>query len=483
MDKRFFRPLLIVGLAVLLLILVGPALPEWENPILPIKTMDIVASVMAAPDSSQASQAAVEVAQKAPSAQELGPLDQFSARLSALKNGNGDQLRVAYFGDSIIEGDLVSGRLRKNLQDLAGGSGVGMVGITSIVNEFRKTIRHSFSRNWEAVSFMSGGNSQLGILGHTYIPRSWQNVESTVVPSVESDPTDTVGSDSTAVSPAPTPKTDPVPKKVTRKVAVSGPAWVEYQGVNFPGGAQTFYHIRLFYSLAAENSSVRVSYDGGEARSVPLQAGDDLQVLDLSPSAPVKKLHLEFSTAHPIHVYGVSFDAPSGVYVDNISIRGYSGMYFDRIPLNLLQGFQQALKYDLIILQYGENVSNPKNTDYEFYRKGMIRSVRHLQKAMPEVPVLIISAHDRSIRKDMSFQTSPDIPILIKAQSEVARETGSAFWNLFSEMGGLNSMPTWVNASPALAGKDYTHFTIAGANKVGEMLSELILKGSQKAAR
>jgi len=474
MDKRFIRPLLIVLLAVLLLIIAGPAIPTWDNKILPIKQMDILKALVAAPDSSQISQAAVEIAQQAPSAEELLPLDQFTAQLEELKSGSSGQLRVAYFGDSIIEGDLVSGRLRKNLQDSFGGNGVGLVGMTSIVNEFRKTVRHSFSSNWETVSFMNGGSSPLGILGHTYIPRNWQNVESTVVPTVESSPTDTVASDSLG-TPAVT-----VPKKVTRKVSASGPAWVEYQGVNFPGGAQTFAHIRLFYSRALDNSTVKVSYDGATATALSLSPGEGLQVLDISPAAPVKKLRLEFSSGHPIHVYGVSFDAPVGVYVDNISIRGYSGMYFDRIPLELLKGFQRALDYDLIILQYGENVSNAKNTDYEFYRKGMIRSVRHLQAAMPGVPVLIISAHDRSIRKDMSYQTSPDIPILIKAQSDMARETGSAFWNLFAGMGGMNSMPDWVKASPALAGRDYTHFTIAGANKVGEMLTRVILNGSRK---
>ncbi|MBP7195671.1 MAG: hypothetical protein KBA79_07660 [Candidatus Cloacimonetes bacterium] len=473
MDKRFIRPLLIVLLAVLLLVFIGPSIPVWENEILPIKPMDIISSVLAAPDTTSVSQEAVKLAEQAPTVEELGPLDQFAAKLQALKSGKNQQLRIAYFGDSIIEGDLVSGRLRKNLQDFAGGNGVGLVGMTSIVNKFRKTIIHDFSTNWEAVSFMSKSSTPLGIMGHTFIPRSWQNVETTIIPTAESSSTDTVASDSSAT------ETVPVPKKVTRKVSVSGPAWVQYQGVNTPGGAASFEHIRLFYSQALENSSVRVIYDGGEARTVSLSPGNDVQVLDLSPAAPVKKLRLEFSSGHPIHVYGVSFDAPTGVYVDNISIRGYSGMYFNRIPGDLLRGFQRALNYDLVILQYGENVSNARVTDYDFYRKGMVRSIKHLQDAMPGVPFLIISAHDRSIRKDMGYSTSPDIPILIKAQSEAAQETGSAFWNLFAEMGGMNSMPSWVNASPALAGKDYTHFTIAGANKVGEMLSNLILSGSK----
>jgi lysophospholipase L1-like esterase len=149
-------------------------------------------------------------------------------------------------------------------------------------------------------------------------------------------------------------------------------------------------------------------------------------------------------------------------------------MYFNRIPSNLLDAFARHLKYDLVILQYGENVSNPKTTNYDFYRKGMIKSIEHIKASLPGVPILVISAHDRSVKTASGYQTSPDIPILVHAQSQVAEETGSAFWNLFSEMGGLNSMKDWVNASPALASKDYTHFTVKGAAKVGEMLLKVI---------
>lgn len=477
MDRSFIRPLLIVVIVVLLLVVIAPFIPSWENEILPIKTLDIVGSLTAKPDSQVASAIAVEVAQKPPSIEELLPLDAFTTRMQALKTGSKEQLRIAYFGDSIIEGDYLTGRLRKNLQQDFGGRGIGLVGITSIVNEYRKTIRHSFSTNWETQSFMTKSGA-LGIMGHTYIPRSWQLVETKVIEEVEHAPVPDT-SDS-LITEQPPPKTT-IEKTETRKVNVGGTAWVEYLGVDYPGGASTFETIRLFYSHAQEGSSLRVTYDSSNKQTYNLAGGEQLQVLDLTQPSPIKKIRLEFSTSHPIRVYGLSFDAPTGVYVDNISIRGYSGMDFGRIPKELLSSFQKALGIDLIILQYGENVTSPKNTSYEFYRKGMINSVHHIQEAIPDVPILIISAHDRSVKRDMGYQTSPDIPILIKAQSDFAKETGAAFWNLFAEMGGMHSMKEWVNASPPLAAKDYTHFSIAGAQKVGDMLTGLIRHGSQKA--
>jgi lysophospholipase L1-like esterase len=247
--------------------------------------------------------------------------------------------------------------------------------------------------------------------------------------------------------------------------------------VKAPGGSSEFRKIRLFYARAKATSYVKVSYDGGEYRRFSLRQGPGLQMLDLSPSGPVARIRLEFDPLDPIHVYGVSFDDANGVYVDNLSVRGYSGMYFQRIPADLLRGFQRELGYDLIILQYGENVSSPDVRDYGFYRKGMIRTVQHIRAALGEVPVLIISAHDRSIKRNGAYQTSMDIPILVSAQGEVARETDSAFWNLFEAMGGLNSMQDFVKAKPPLANLDYTHFTLAGANKIALMLYEVLTTG------
>ncbi|HOU72947.1 MAG TPA: hypothetical protein PLB85_06150, partial [Candidatus Syntrophosphaera sp.] len=76
-----------------------------------------------------------------------------------------------------------------------------------------------------------------------------------------------------------------------------------------------------------------------------------------------------------------------------------------------------------------------------------------------------------------SYQTSPDIPILVQTQSQLAAETGSAFWNLYQAMGGYNSMIGYVNASPRLAAKDYTHFTRAGADKLARMLHKVLTTG------
>lgn len=472
MNKDFLRPLLIVAGAAILVGLIALMIPAVENDFFPIRKMPWFSALK--PENSAASdtlQQEIEKLEHATTA--LSPFLKKMAGLPVLEGKEGlipprlgrhtQKLRIAYYSDSTIEGDLITAPLRHELQSIYGGKGVGMMPVTSIVSGFRQTIRHNFSKNWESISFMTPGKSDisLGITGFCFIPRPYYIAQSKVEEEVHVDSLGFI--DSLRVAEA---------KYRQTKLFVDYDPWVEYKAVDIAGGAGSFESIRLFYSHAGEDSKVFVSYDGGQRRSFWLNAGEDLQTLDLSAGSPIKSIKLEFPKNDPLHVYGVSFDEARGVYVDNYPIRGFSGMFFNRIHSHILSGFQKQLKYDLVVLQYGENVSNKNTKDYTYYKKAMQRTIEHIQSAMPDTPILLISAHDRSIKDASGYRTSPDIPILVKAQAELANDTNSAFFNLFEAMGGYNSMLDYV--SQRLANTDYTHFTRRGADKVAQMLLDYL---------
>lgn len=471
MNKDFFRATLLLVFAVIFIGIIAYIIPEYPNDIFAIKKMkwfDIFRKEEVIIDSTASSYTLVEHEHR-----ELKP---FYNKLNALKRANEsdsvfgkkNNIRIAYFGDSLIEGDLITAPLRQAFQEEYGGNGVGFVPITSIVSGFRQTIRHEFSKNWESISFMNFDkpNVSLGITGYTFIPRNYY----TLAQKVETVPLDTL----IAVVDSALVKEQEKEQKKSVRVYVDYNPWVEYKAVNTAGGAPNFKKIRLFYSMASYGSVVHYQYDGGTMQTARLSEGEALQVLDLSPSGPIRTLRLEFEADDPIYVYGVSFDDDTGVYVDNFPVRGYSGAYFQRIFSHILKGFQKALDYDLIVLHYGGNVSNPNVRNYDNYKTMMVKTVNYLQSAMPSVPILIVGMHDRSIKEGGSYQTSPDVPYLIKAQNEVATETGAGFWNLFQAMGGFGSMIDYVNQNPPLASKDYTHFTRRGADKVAEMLLDFL---------
>lgn len=473
MKQSFWKPFLIFALAVILVLVFGRIIPAWENEVFPLKKMDLASKFLNSlrPSHVDSLQQRIEIMDID---NELLPLRSFLDSLNTLRK-NGGNVRIAYYGDSIIEGDLISGKLRALLQEKYGGSGVGLVGITSIVNEFRATIGHRFSRNWETLSFTrrGSGGHPLGIIGYTFIPRNYYYAK-TVIETDEPVFADTMASDTTAVR-----DTISRPKEINKRFYVDGPAWVEYSARDVTGGSRSFSRIRLFYSRASETSIVRVSIDGKKLQTHALEPGEGVRVLDLSPEKPASRIRLEFAPTDPIHVYGVSFDDSTGIYVDNLATRSHTGLNFNAIPGPNLKDFNEELGYDLIILQYGMNVSRPNIRNFQNYAAGMRKSIDHIKTALPEVPILLLSVHDRAVKIDGRLQTSPDIPILVETQAKLADSTGCAFWNMFETMGGLDSMQEFAEADPRLANLDYVHFTLVGANKIAEDLYRVITTGKK----
>ena len=88
-------------------------------------------------------------------------------KLTELKNTGKGKIRIAYFGDSMIEGDLITQTLRKLLQQEFGGQGVGFLPMHSNVAQFRQTARVS-GTGWESTNFMTPKAQNMYISGHTF---------------------------------------------------------------------------------------------------------------------------------------------------------------------------------------------------------------------------------------------------------------------------------------------------------------------------
>lgn len=336
--------------------------------------------------------------------------------------------RIGYFGDSMIEGDLVTQDLRSTLQDTFGGIGVGFMPVTSIVAGFRQTILHTFSGNWQTYTLLdhSATNHVLGISGFDFVPA-------------------TVGSADTS------------------KTGLA--SWVKYSAVS-KRRLNKFYSVRLFYGSVKGHSN----YVAAGGRSFPLEGTSAVNELELLKGYPVQSVQAAFQCQDRVNVFGFSLEGDSGVYVDNFSFRGNSGMPLTKIPADVLSGINGKLNYGLIILHYGVNVVNEKVTDFSWYERGMTEVVNHLKAAMPNTSILIISAGDKSIRREGEYVTDPSVPLVIDVQKRVAQKTGVAFWNLYEAMGGYNSMVKWVQGDTVLANKDYTHPNFRGAKKIADLL-------------
>lgn len=59
----------------------------------------------------------------------------------------GEPVRIAFMGDSFVEGDILTADLRESLQDTFGGGGVGFVPAASPFTGFRQTVKTT-SKGW-----------------------------------------------------------------------------------------------------------------------------------------------------------------------------------------------------------------------------------------------------------------------------------------------------------------------------------------------
>lgn len=356
----------------------------------------------------------------------FGDLTSFFQSLEESKRSNSN-LHIAYFGDSMIEGDLLTMDLRSKLQQRFGGAGVGFMPITSQVAGFRSTIQHSFNSSWVSYHFNEKPpkNISLGIAGYSF-----------------------KGSQSAQVRFA-------------------------------KNKSETNYRKAvLFYSSPSE-SKILIKTDS-LALKIDLPSSDSTAIYSLIDSSSFSKLSLEITEGEPI-LYGISLEKGAGIYIDNFSFRGNSGIPLSQIPSDHLKSVNRALNYKLIVLHFGLNVVGHNVGDYSWYIKPFRKTIQHFKKAFPDATLILASVCDKSYNSNGRWNTEPDIPKFVNIQAQLAAEENICFWNLYKAMGGFNSMKKWVEEeNPRLANKDYTHFNHQGAKKAAELFYNWMMEEYDK---
>lgn len=346
----------------------------------------------------------------------------------ALKKVNNEQVRIAFYGDSFIEGDIISASMRDTLQRIFGGNGVGLVPLASETAGFRKSIKHTYS-NWDTYSLLNIPDGiPIGISGYTYIPKKDNN-------------------------------------------AVYKPGKIPAQ--------KNFNMIRVLYQNATATSLHYRINDGPELSQELDQSGSLSQVVIKQPD--IQSFQLAVRPTNEVFLFGVSFENKNGIYVDNFSMRRNSGTALAKLSPELLKQFNTYLNYKLIILQYGLNVASENDsTNYFWYTSKMIKIIDDLKAVFPRTSFLLLSVSDRGANKAGRIVTMEAITKMRNMQREVARKSGIAFWDMFEAMGGKNSIASYTDAEPPLAAKDYTHLTHLGGNIIGRKLADALLHEIKK---
>lgn len=369
----------------------------------------------------------------------LDNLSGFFDKLKELKQGKRKKVRIAYFGDSTTEGDLIVSDIRSLMQKIFGGRGVGFVPIAPVSENFRQTIRQKSSESWGVNSYIkktANHTFPLGISGDYGFQKS---------------------------------------SNINQVCKISFNA----SGNNYIN-TNSFDMVHLFYGKyqgeeERENPSLNVKIDRKDSLKFQLESAKLVNKLNFL-NRKSNQLDLEFNFPAPFPVYGLSFESENGIIVDNLSKRGDSGMNFGKISPEVLKLFYEYLGFDLIVLHFGANVLTER-TDYTFYEKSLLNAIFHFKKTMNNVPVLIIGSSDRVIKSEGREMTNPAVYGLMKAQRMAALKSKTAYFDLFEKMGGAGSMIQWAKSSPQKASSDFVHFSGRGSKEIARYIYDFLIQG------
>jgi len=347
-------------------------------------------------------------------------------------NSSDKPLRILHFGDSQLEGDRISGVIRENLQTLFGGCGVGFIPISE-TNTGRLNVLKQ-QRGWERYQVFGKGrkgtHSKYGFLGYYY----------------------RVGQDSF--------------RNQKASIALR-------KNKRYFKNAQNFETFSVLYGNATDTFNYQLKNDtgiliAGDLTTTALVNREIWQVDGFNQG----KIELSFKTLKSPDFYGVSLDCKKGISLDNIALRGSSGTEFTKMNKEYLVQQLKSLNVGLIIYQFGLNVVPSELKSYKYYENRIYRQLKLLKEILPETSILVISVTDACKNEKESFA---NINLVRDAQKNAAQRADCSFWDLYEVMGGELSMPSWVNASPSLAEKDFKHFNKRGAKVVGNKLFNAII--------
>lgn len=334
-------------------------------------------------------------------------------------------VRIAFLGDSFVEGDILTADLREQLQLRYGGRGCGFAPMSSPLTGYRRTVG-TRSAGWNSYNIMQRRTTPEALRGD-YSVSGW------------------------LCRPA-------------------DGATVRWTGSDFRRRLDRCGVARLLF-ISREPSRLELTLNDSLHRTFDIPASEALRQIVVR--APVASLALRVVRGGAGFTgYGVQFEDAAGVTVDNYSIRSNNGQALFGTNPSVNAQIDAFAEYDLVILQYGLNIMQEGVTNYSAYAARVEKMIAFVRSCFPEAAVLVLSTSDRSVKSDTGFAPMSSAPAMVDWQRRAARATGAAFWSIYDAMRAQGGMERFV--ANGWAGKDYTHINYAGGRQVAYALVDAL---------
>ena len=336
---------------------------------------------------------------------------------------NGDDVRVAFLGDSFIEGDIITVDMREQLQKNFGGRGVGLVPCDLPFSVYRTSVSRQAS-GWTSYSLLKAGE---------------------------------------------------IPEVYKKHISMSGyvslgrsGATVRWKSTDVKPHLDSCSRARVFVTCR-QNSRVELTVNDTDKREFSISGAD--YVRELYVEAPVSSIKLRVISGEVL-CHGASLEGGRGVQVDNLSIRGNSGhtIFGSSVATNMQ--LDKQLGYDLIVLEYGLNAMQPGQRNFSRYKQRVCDMIQYCNRCFPNAAVLVLGVSDRAVKGEGGWKSINSVAYLGPVQRDAAKINGACFWDLGKVVMSYGGISGFV--SNGWAAGDHIHINFKGGARIAESLVQAI---------
>ena len=339
------------------------------------------------------------------------------------------KLHVFHYGDSQIEGDRITGRIRSSWQKTWGGSGPGLIPAIQPVPALALRQQHE----GEIQRFTRFGTID-STLEHTCY-----------------------GGMATL-----------------SRIRNNGKVIVKPHPMGFRKN-KVWHQAEVLIGAAPLGGRLTISGEFTDSITMDIAPSNTGNHSSILVELVGKKEELTFSfEGVEIEITGIRLGSKSGLAIHNIPMRSSSGTVFKSLNKEHFKKYLQNWDVGLVILQFGGNTA-PYVKDQaaaERYGKRFRTQLKYLKTILPESTFLVIGPSDMGITSDSTALTYPMLGAIRAEMKKVTILEEALYWDLFEAMGGAGTMEVWAESTPKLASSDLVHFTPKGAKLIGELLDK-----------
>lgn len=206
-------------------------------------------------------------------------------------------------------------------------------------------------------------------------------------------------------------------------------------------------------------------------RDMTLAPSERLQHIEIESYINSLKLKVK---SGKIICYGASLEGGGGVVIDNFSVRSNNGHAIYNMNKTLCNDADNALHYDLVVLQYGLNIMQPGQRKFTKYQEQLCTMIDYAKAYFPNAAIMVLGVSDRWIKDEESgsYVSIGSVDAMTSHQRAAAESCGATFWNTSAAMERLGGMPTFV--ANGWAAGDYTHINFAGGRRIAIALADAL---------